>query len=173
MQLQKLLGQAGELHYKRIKLAKEIIDDAQWVLTHFGGDLHKAESLLEKKYFGDLCGAIAFRRLIMIYERFPDIETWKKYDFNLTHMSAIIDAERAAKRKKSSRWSVTQKEWEDLEGDRDRWKKLHTTEKKEKETLQQENERLKKQNSELMRENARLQGRIDELEQLVAVRKIA
>ena len=170
MQLQNLLGQAGELHYKRIKLAKEIIDDAQWVLTHFGGNLHKAEALLEKQYFGDLCGAISFRRLLLIYERFPDIETWRKHHFNLTHLSATMDAERDAKKSRGSRWSVTQKEWDDLESDRDRHKKLLANERKEKETLLQENERLKKQIAELNKEIARLQGRNEEPETLIAKR---
>jgi peptidoglycan hydrolase CwlO-like protein len=171
-QLQELLGKTGETHYQRIKLAAEILADNEWILNHFGGDTLKAETMLEQRYFADLCGAVTIRRLLLVFRHFPLIEQWKIHHFNFTKMSALADVER--KTTKHSRWSVTQKEWEDLEAERDNWKKQAKNEFGQRESLQQENDRLKRQIADLTRDKAKLQGRVEELESLLGTtRKIA
>lgn len=171
VQLRNMLGQAGETHYKRIKLAKEIIDDKTWILTHFNGDKFRAGEVLEKDYFGDLCGAINFWRLIKIIEEFPKIEEWRKYKFNLTEMSAIIDARNRSKRKKSTRWSITQRDYEELESEKNRFRRLYDTKKDELEHAQARVAELEKAVITLTKEKARLEGKVAELETLLERKK--
>jgi hypothetical protein len=171
-QLRTMLGQAGELAYKRIKLAKEVIEDKAWLIVHFNGDEFRAAEVLERDYFGDLCGAINFWRLMKIIEEFPKIDDWRKYKFNLTEMSAIIDAKNK-KRKKTSRWSVTQREYEELESEKNRIKKLYDTKKSELETAQEKIAELEKTVAILTKEKARLEGRVAELQSLLDRKKIA
>lgn len=164
-----MLGKAGEMHYKRIKLAKEIISDKEWLATNFNGDQLRAGQAIEKNYFGDLCGAISFWRLLAIFEEFPNMSDWEKYKFNLTHMSALIDVKK--KTKKSSRWSITQQEVEDLRTDRNRFKKLYE---QTKESLISANEKINELESSvtfLTKEKARLNQEIKELQEIVKNQK--
>jgi exonuclease VII small subunit len=162
-----MLGQAGEMHYKRIKLAKEIIADNGWVLTHFAGDEFRAAEVLEKDYFGDLCGAINFWRLLKIIDEFPKIEDWKKHKFNLTEMSAEIDARNHSKRKKGSRWSITQCDYEELESERNRYHKLYSSKKEECEEYNAKVKQLEDAVARLTREKAQLEKKVAEYEQLI------
>jgi hypothetical protein len=167
MQLRAMLGQAGEMHFKRIKLAKEIIEDKTWVMTHFAGDEFRAAEVLEKDYFGDLCGAINFWRLIKIVEEFPKLEDWRKYKFNLTEMSAVIDARNKSKRKSGTRWSVSQRDYEELESERNRYRKLFDAKKEECEDKDSRIKQLEDMVANLTREKARLEKQVAEYEQII------
>lgn len=167
IQLRTMLGQAGEMHYKRIKLAKEIIEDNMWLLSKFNGDEIKAGEVLEEDYFGDLCGAINFWRLLKILEEFPKIEDWKKHNFNLTKMSAIIDAREKGSRKKTTRWSVTQRDYESLEFEKNKLRKVCEERKKELEMVNSKVQNLENLVATLTREKARLEGKVAELQVIV------
>ncbi len=171
VQLRNMLGQAGEMHYKRISLAKQIIEDKIWIQTHFAGDEFRAGEVLEKDYFGDLCGAINFWRLIKIVEEFPKIEDWRKYKFNLTEMSAIIDAKNRSKRKKGTRWSVTQRDYEELESEKNRFRRLYDNNKTELEQARERIAQLEKAVATLTKEKARLEGQVAELTSLLERKK--
>lgn len=160
-----MLGKAGEMHYTRIKLAKEILSDKDWLVSNFNGDQVRAGEALEKNYFGDLCGAISFWRLLRILEEFPNLSDWEKHKFNLTEMSAIIDIK--TKKKKSSRWSVTQQEVEELESDKNRFKRLYEQAKEELSAANQRIAELEKSVSFLTKEKARLTGQLAELQQII------
>lgn len=166
-QLRTLMGQAGELHHQRIKLAKEIINDKEWVQTNFNGDDFRAAEVLEKEYFGDLCGAISFWRLLKIIDEFPDIEDWKKRKFNLTEMSAEIDARNRSKRSRGTRWSVSQKEYEELEAEKNRFQKLYSSKNSEVENQTIRIKELEEAVRQLTKENANLKGQVAELESLI------
>jgi hypothetical protein len=167
-QLRTLLGQTGILHHKRIKLAKEIIDDKQWILTNFGGDEFRAAEVLEKEYFGDLCGAINFWRLIKIIEEYPDVKDWETFNFNLTEMSAIIDTRNRTKRNRgTTRWSVTQRDYEELEAEKNRFQKLFTTKNSDVEKKDARIKELEEAVKQLIREKARLEGKVAELEEII------
>ncbi len=166
-QLRVMMGQAGEMHYKRIKLAKEIIEDKFWVMQNFSGDDFRAAEVLEKEYFGDLCGAINFWRLMRIIEEFPKLDDWRKYKFNLTVMSAEIDSRNKSKKKSNNRWSITQKDYEELESEKNRFRKLFESKKQETESAEVRIKELENTVAFLSKEKARLECKVAELEALI------
>lgn len=163
--LRTMLGKAGEMHYSRIKLAQEIISDKEWLVTNFNGDQILAGEALEKNYFGDLCGAISFWRLLRIIEEFPNIKDWKEHKFNLTKMSAIIDARN--EKKQGFRWSITQKEAKELESDKNRFKRLYEMAKADLESANKKIADLENTVLLLTKEKARLTKEIAELQEIV------
>jgi hypothetical protein len=112
--LSELLNKAGELLFERITLASELMKDADWIAEGFNGNQDRAANMLEKKFLGDLCGAIQFWRLIALRDRFKTIEEWREKDFNLTVLSAIYDKETKKNKNKREINRVTLKEYEEL-----------------------------------------------------------
>lgn len=165
VQLHSMLGKAGEMHFERIKLAKEIISDNQWIVTNFNGDEQRAAETLEEDYFGDLCGAINFWRLMNIIEVFPDVEEWRKHKFNLTKLSALVDSKQ--KKKPNHRWSVTQREYEQVEEERNRFRRLLNTNQDELKTAKDRISELEAVVANLVKEKARLEGEIANLAALI------
>lgn len=177
LQLRQWIGEAGEMHYKRIKLAKEVISDKHWIAISFNGDDLKAGDALEKEYFGDLCGAISFWRLLKIIDEYPTIEEWRKFKFNLTAMSAEIDSRtKKPPIARTNRWSITQKAHEEVEMDRNRFKRMYEVKNQEVEassrkiaelelkiiTLTREKRQLEHEVADLQKEVKRLKQEVDQ-----------
>jgi HAMP domain-containing protein len=165
VQLHSLLGKAGAMHFERIKLAKEIISDNQWIISNFNGDESLAAEALEEDYLGDLCGAINFWRLMNIIEVFPNIKDWERHKFNLTKMSALIDSQQ--KKKANHRWSITQREYDEVETERNRLRRQLESSREELKTAKDRISELETAVSTLIKEKARLEGEIANLTALI------
>lgn len=165
--LGEMLGQAGAMHYKRITLAKEILDDKTWVMLQYKGDQIKAAEALEKTYFGDLCGAISIWRLLKIIEDFPNIKDWEARKFNLTAMSAEIDSRNKRSKSGDNRWSVTKREYEEVESEKDKLQRVVAQKVKEIEAKDAELKKQKELIERLTKDKARLEGRVQELEAFI------
>lgn len=168
--LTELLDQAGELLFERITLAAELIRDTDWIAEGFSGNVDRAANTLEKRYLGDLCGAVQFWRLIALRERFPTIEQWRAKHFNITALSAIFDKEKPKQVREVNR--VTLKEYEEVVAEKAHFETLYKNEKvlreKAETALERERERVKA----AIRDKAVADGRAAELQrQLDQLRK--
>ena len=89
-QLSRMAGQAGELCYRRVALAAQLLADKEWLASDlFGGDKEAARQYLEERYFSDLCGAMTLGQLVLIYRSHSDIETWRQEGWNLQKLWAM------------------------------------------------------------------------------------
>lgn len=167
--LGRLRNRSGESAYKRITIAAKVFADKEWIATSHTGDAYAAAEYLQNEYFGDMCGAVSFLKLLEVYTRFPALDDWRANKFNVTLMYAKLEGERAVDTGKEKR-SYDRP----TKADRDQWeaekKDLEFTVKYQSKDLKdhtEENVKLRQRVLELERENAELRGRLSELERIM------
>jgi hypothetical protein len=74
----------GESLYERIALAEEVLQDAEWIDTHYRNQ-GEAMDYLHDKYFADQSW-LSMTRILTVYRKFPHLEEWRKYKFDLYAM---------------------------------------------------------------------------------------
>ncbi len=94
-----LANAAGAQHYERLRLAHGLLRDEDWVFDPQGGggDEGKALALLEAKCFADLCGAVTLPELLDVYEFVPEVEEWKKANWNFRRLLELTRERRRSK----------------------------------------------------------------------------
>jgi hypothetical protein len=161
--LGELLNKAGELLFERLTLARELIQDKDWIAESFTGNLDRAADLLEKQYLGDLCGAVQFWRLMALRDRFKTLDDWRKHHFNITKLSAIYDKEKP-KRQPREVNRVTLKEYEQVLEEKQRFEALYKAEKLAREKAEGDLGKERQRVEAAIREKAISDGRAAELQ---------
>lgn len=107
-ELVNLRDKAG--HYKRIKLASELIADKTWVEdpSGGGGDVNIALDRIEEGAFADLCGAVTISQLLEVYHHIPDEQVWKRHGYNFRKMWAEWNSSRKPAPKPASNGTTRQ-----------------------------------------------------------------
>lgn len=79
---------AGREHYERLKLAKQILADRDWVDDPAGGGGNPDTALkrLEDDFFADICGQYSLCQLLEVLHHFPSFAAWEKHKFNFGKM---------------------------------------------------------------------------------------
>jgi hypothetical protein len=188
--LKEMAGKCGELLYERISRAASIFDDKDWVVAPNGGggsDDTAAERL--DSYFPELLGSFSFLELRAIYNEFPEKPQWQEQSYNLKTMYALYLSRSKQEKVPRARRSVTVAEYDDLEKKyEDAEFALHQM-RKEYDTrvdrasyqelekryadLREKYNTLLADYEELRSENAVLRGRIDQMEKIFSVQKVA
>lgn len=94
--LVELRNSSGDALYERLKLAKTLLADRDWIEdeTKGGGDESIAIDRLEDECFGD-CG-MSLPLMLEVLRAIPAKSTWKANKFNVRRMHAEMLARRAA-----------------------------------------------------------------------------
>lgn len=99
-QLLNMRNEAGAQLFQRLRLAKQLLSDQQWVAEDEGGGGDEATALdrLEDECFADICGAMSLPNMMEILERIPTETTWKANKYNLRKMwTELLNRRKAAK----------------------------------------------------------------------------
>lgn len=85
-----LRNDSGNLLYERLKLARTLLADREWVeaAEHGGGNESVAIDRLEAEAFADVCGAMSLPQMLEILRAVPQATVWKANKFNLRRMYA-------------------------------------------------------------------------------------
>jgi hypothetical protein len=145
---QRLSKEAGSNIYERAQLAKQLMDDQQWVATEHGNDDWKA---LEDQFFADI--AIPLTDLIALARRYPKEETWAANGYKLRDRVALM----RGGRRKHPRRTATLAQLAEAESKAKHFEAACRT-------LKREAEELRESAAKLSRENGHLKGRVQELE---------
>ena len=168
-ELKKLAGHAGELLYKRVRLAAEVLADGAWIEEAFDGDDMKAHDAVAEQYFGDLGGLMTVGEMIAIYHQFPEQAVWQTNRYNLCaldieyHKQVAVDEDAEAKPERISWKTKTAEviaEKNHVEAEAQRLRAAADSQSTELAALRS---RVK----ELEADNAMLRGRLEELQRIM------
>lgn len=81
VELDSLLGKAGEAHYDRLKIADQLLQDKDWIAGNGQGSIDKALTYLEKRYFADLIGRLTLVGLLDVFHH-TSLADWKRHHFD-------------------------------------------------------------------------------------------
>ena len=164
-ELDSLQGQSGVAAHKRISIAVKIYDDADFLADLGITDHTKAADLLSEK-FEDLC--LSFAELRAMYKAFPNEDDWADGKLRTLHTRTLdLAEENKPEQAKRSVSRVTNKDYEELESDKDDVVCQLVYTKKTLDETKSEIDRLRDENLSLRNEKLRLEGRIEELEKLL------
>lgn len=95
-ELIRLRNNAGEVLYKRLKIARDLLADREWVQSpeQGGGDEAQAIDRLEEFCFAEVCGALSLSQMLEILREVPQQAAWKANKYNLRAMYAEMRARR-------------------------------------------------------------------------------
>lgn len=162
--LKKMASQAGEALFERAKMAAEVLADSQCIAEQFGGDREKAEETIKDECFPDLSMGGWFERLLVLRDKYPDIETWRQHKFNLQRLWIEYEKTKPPEPKGERNGPVARKVHEELQNKFEaRGKELETANyqlRREREKAVDWEERC----HDLERELAEAKGRIATLE---------
>lgn len=101
-QLVNLRDTAGSQLYRRLVLARKLLEDREWVedATGGGGDESRALDRLEANCFGDVCGALSLVQMLDLLQHVPEESVWKASKWNLRTIHAEMMERREGKKKK-------------------------------------------------------------------------
>lgn len=163
----------GETYHRRAVLSREVLADPDWIGTEFDGDLEKAIKAVEDGYFADLSGAMTVTELHEILSEFEEVTEWREHGFNLLAMLALARTKKRERREPPTGEPATRRavKLADHEAVIDQLNHQRVIAKKyqdQTEELKADNERLRAELRDAHRQLAVQEGRIKELERLVA-----
>jgi len=167
VELKKLSDESQLNLYRRLQLVAEVLTDDRWLSDEFDGDVAKAEIHLGSQYCPDLLLVMSMRRLMLIFNAFPQRKTWEENHYDLRAMGHLY-AKSIGKDKQASK----PKQWKSIA--KDEMQKRKASEDQlfaVKSSLQIAGEKIAKLEMEIERlttENAMLTGQIQQLERFVA-----
>jgi hypothetical protein len=188
-ELKNMLNEQGQKILHRLRLAAELLSDAEWLMST-KNDEGAARDLLEDECFGDLCGALTLGQLLRIYQHFPNEADWKESRWNLKSLIVRVEAIESKGKDKPTRAPierVTIKERDELVQEREHFKavadnnlrkfetasrEVNLAKSKERDYLTEIRE-LKAMLHDLKVENAHLKGRLEELERAMERQMVA
>lgn len=160
--LKRLAGESRENILARIKAAKQVLSDLNWVSDTYGGSDIKARDALQDEFFLELNGVFTLGTLIAIYDSFPDESTWKEHRYNLQTMRALWEESRKKEDEdRQPRTRITRAEFDEQATQLQAVRQSLASREKTIQDLQETIERLRE-------ENAILRGRIEELQKMHA-----
>jgi hypothetical protein len=164
--LKTLRDSAGKTTFERIKLACAVYEDRDWV-GHFADDA-AAEAHLQEEYLADLCGTVSFLDCYRILQAVPQEEDWKRCKFNLRRLYALMEERQPTPKEPRSERRRPMKA-DDAEALQEDLKNAEVTIKRRED----ESRKLYDENEQLRQKVARLEGRIEELERMLQMKRSA
>lgn len=163
-QLKKLVKEATNNVYARIRHADTVMQDTQWIEeVHDGSDL-KAQDALQSEFFPDLNGYITLGKLRAMYHNVSE-EEWKKNRFDIAAVEIVYESQAESGPKDPRERTSWKKEAEKLADEVERYKLAHKQSSELARKLQEEVEQLRAEVERLVLENSKLLGRLEQMEQ--------
>lgn len=148
------LAQAAEKNlYQRIGLAREVLQDVDWIASVHGGSDLKAADALQDEYFRDLGGYVSLGKLMSMY-RHVTREQWEELRYDVAAVEVVYDDATRETHEKGERTS-----WKKVA--EERGQRVSELEKQVTQLLEA-NGQLREENTELRARVARLEGRLEE-----------
>lgn len=97
--MQELAAQDNKSLYERTCLAKEVMDDIEWIAANHNGSESAAIEYLTYMYFPHHVGNYTVGQLLEILEYYPEEKDWEKHGFHLREMYDKIPQEKKERRK--------------------------------------------------------------------------
>ncbi len=72
---------AGKNHFERLRIADQLLRSEDWIQSNGQGNLDRALSYLERRYFADLLGSMTLVALLECYQNVP-FKEWERQHFD-------------------------------------------------------------------------------------------
>lgn len=165
--LKKLVKQATDNIYERIRHADLVLQDLGWIEEYHDGSDIQAQDAIQSEFFPDLNGYITIGKLRAMYHCVPTDE-WEELRYDIAAVEAVYDSQ-AIKDPPNRNRKSWKAEAEHAIEESDRLKRaneqLNDLNKRQEDELRS----LRQQVAELTAQNERLRGRLEELEKFAKV----